>query len=98
MHEKRESSALREPLKNESETTLHHQLVQYCSLLPDNLSKEEKEHRQVVLWAIGEKVRNNGAHEAFAHPERARQFMPFAALKGYEELIQRENAKSAQIR
>lgn len=98
MHEKRESSALRESLKNESEATLHHQLVQYCSLLPDNLSKEEKEHRQVVLWAIGEKVRNNGAHEAFAHPERARQFMPFAALKGYEELIQRENAKSAQIR
>ena len=97
MHEKRESSALRESLKNESETTLHHQLVQYCSLLPDNPSKEEKEHRQVVLWAIGEKVRNNGAHEAFAHPERARQFMPFAALKGYEELIQRENAKSAQI-
>lgn len=55
MHEKRESSALRESLKNESETTLHHQLVQYCSLLPDNLSKEEKEHRQVVLWAIGER-------------------------------------------
>lgn len=98
MHEKRESSALRESLKNESETTLHHQLVQYCSLLPDDLSKEEKEHRQVVLWAIEEKVRNNGAHEAFAHPERARQFMPFAALKGYEELIQQENAKSAQIR
>lgn len=98
MHEKRESSALRESLKNESETTLHHQLVQYCSLLPGNLSKEEKEHRQVVLWAIGEKVRNNGAHEACTHSERARQFMPFAALKGYEELIQQENAKSAQIR
>lgn len=98
MHEKRESSALRESLKNESEITLHHQLVQYCSLLPGNLSKEEKEHRQVVLWAIGEKVRNNGAHEACAHSERARQFMPFAALKGYEELIQQENAKSAQIR
>ena len=52
MHEKRESSTLCEPLKNESETTLHHQLVQYCSLLPDNLSKEEKERRQVVLWAM----------------------------------------------
>lgn len=98
MHEKRESSALREPLKNESETTLHHQLVRYCGLLSGNLSKEEKERRQVVLWAIGEKIRNNGAHEACAHSERARQFMPFAALKGYEELIQQENAKSAQIR
>lgn len=49
MHEKRESSTLCEPLKNESEIALHHQLVQYCSLLSDNLSKEEKEHRQVVL-------------------------------------------------
>lgn len=55
MYEKRESSTLCEPLKNESEITLHHQLVQYCSLLPDNLSKEEKERRQVVLWAIGER-------------------------------------------
>ena len=54
MHEKRESSALRESLKNESETTLHHQLVQYCSLLPDNLSKEEKKelHKQArkITW------------------------------------------------
>lgn len=98
MHEEQEPSASHEPMKNESEATFHHQLVRYCGLLSGNLSKEEKEHRQVVLWAIGEKVRNNGAHEACAHPERARQFMPFAALKGYEELIQQEDAKSAQIR
>ena len=98
MHEEQEPSVSPEPLKNESESTFHHQLVRYCGLLSGNLSKEEKEHRLVVLWAIGEKVRNNGAHEACAYPERARQFMPFAALKGYEELIQQENAKSALIR
>ena len=29
-------------------------------------------------------------HRAVPHPDRARQFMPFAALRGYHELVQEE--------
>lgn len=35
------------------------------------------------------------AHQARPHPDRARQFMPFAALKGYYELV-REQERVAQ--
>ena len=34
-------------------------------------------------------------HVARAFPERARQFMPFAALKGYEEMLAETEAKKA---
>lgn len=30
------------------------------------------------------------AHQARPHPDRARQFMPFAALKGYYELVRKQ--------
>ena len=40
---------------------------------------------------------NGGAHHARAHADRARQFMPFAALKGYHELA-REQERVGQPR
>ena len=38
-------------------------------------------------------------HKARAYPERARQFMPFSALKGYEEMLTEveRNARSRKI-
>lgn len=56
------------------------------------LSQAEKEYRLSVLGAIEKKVAQAGARTARAHAERAQQFMPFAALKGYEELVQAEEA------
>lgn len=50
------------------------------------LSAQERERRSVALRAIEQRVRASGPHVARAYPERARQFMPFAALKGYQEL------------
>lgn len=47
----------------------------------------ERERRAAVLRDIAERVSRDGEHVARAHPDRARQFMPFAALKGYGELV-----------
>ena len=58
--------------------------------LLQNLSKEEREYRQAILEAIERKVSLEGFHRAVSHPERARQFMPFAALKGYEEMVSQQ--------
>lgn len=32
-------------------------------------------------------AQNTREHKARAHPKRARQFMPFSALRGYEEML-----------
>ena len=50
------------------------------------LSSQERAYRESVLRDVRERVRRHGAHEARPHPSRARQFSPFAALKGYHEL------------
>ena len=60
------------------------------SLLPDSLKQEllcvdspqEKEYRTSILAAIERNVEK--------HENRARQFMPFAALKGYTDMVQQE--------
>lgn len=52
---------------------------------PD-LSYEERERRAAVLEDIKRRICENGPHVAKPSPERARQFMPFAALKGYDSL------------
>lgn len=56
----------------------------------DGLSKPEKDYRLATLRAIERKVARDGPHRAKPHEDRARQFMPFAALKGYEKLIEEE--------
>ena len=50
------------------------------------LSARERAYRESVLRDVRERVRKDGPREAVAHPSRATQFMPFAALKGYHEL------------
>lgn len=54
-------------------------------LWPD-IGFEERERRRAVLDDIARRVRENGPRKAASSPERARQFMPFAALKGYDSL------------
>ncbi len=50
------------------------------------LSASERARREVILNDIHKRVAENGPHQALPHPDRARQFMPFAALKGYHEM------------
>lgn len=71
------------------------------SFLPDELKQEllsvkdpqEREYRTNVLLAIEQKVETYGTHQAQPHDSRARQFMPFAALKGYADMVQQEEGK-----
>lgn len=58
------------------------------------LPKPEKDYRLATLRALERKYVKEGPHEARAHSDRARQFMPFAALKGYEKLIETEETDS----
>ena len=58
------------------------------------LSKPEKDYRLTTLRALERKYEKEGPRKARAHSDRARQFMPFAALKGYEKLIEEEEAAS----
>ncbi len=71
------------------------------SFLPDELKQEllsvkdpqEREYHTNVLLAIEQKVETYGTHQAQPHDSRARQFMPFAALKGYADMVQQEEGK-----
>lgn len=48
----------------------------------------EKERRKIILESIERKLATQGAHRARPGSNRARQFMPFAALKGYSDMVQ----------
>ena len=70
--------------------------MQGCGGLPADLVDEllasapdgsERERRRLVLEDIEARLRENGPRQAQPSPDRASQFMPFAALKGYNELI-----------
>lgn len=50
------------------------------------ISAQERAYRESVLRDVRERVRIDGEHVARSHPDRARQFMPFSALKGYHEM------------
>lgn len=56
-------------------------------------ARMEAEYRRNILSDIGRRVADNGPHRARAHEGRARQFMPFAALKGYGELAHAKEFK-----
>jgi len=63
--------------------------------LLQDCSAAEADHRRKTLQAIEEKLRHEPYHSAADHPDRARQFMPFAALKGYDALIEQTAAGTA---
>ena len=59
--------------------------------LPDGscwpgISAQERAYRESVLHNVRERLHRDGPHEARPHSDRARQFMPFSALKGYHEM------------
>lgn len=57
------------------------------------LSNSERTYRETKLRDIEERIRQHGPHVAQAHPSRAKQFMPFAALKGYHQLLAEKEAE-----
>ncbi len=54
------------------------------------IDAQEQAYRAAVLRDIDRQVAEYGKHTARPHADRARQFMPFAALKGYHELAQEQ--------
>lgn len=51
-----------------------------------SLDPPERAYRQSILRDIERRIALHGEHLAKPHADRARQFMPFAALKGYEDM------------
>lgn len=51
-------------------------------------SEGERERREKILRGIVQRIVEDGPRHAVASPERGRQFIPFAALRGYDEMIE----------
>lgn len=47
----------------------------------------ERERRTLVLADIAQRIRADGPHRAVPSDDRGRQFLPFDALKGYDEMV-----------
>lgn len=58
-----------------------------CALLAV-ADPQERDYRAATLSNIERSVQKQGPHVSQPHESRARQFMPFAALKGYADMIQ----------
>ncbi|MFD0703504.1 YolD-like family protein [Slackia equolifaciens] len=56
------------------------------------IDPQERAYREAVMRDIKRSVAKYGRHVARPHADRARQFMPFAALKGYHELAHSQEA------
>ena len=51
------------------------------------ISADERAYRKRVLDDIARRVAEEGGHTAVPGDDRGRQFMPFAALKGYDDIV-----------
>ena len=51
------------------------------------ISADEHAYRSRVLDDIARRVAEEGIHTAIPGDDRGRQFMPFAALKGYDDIV-----------
>ena len=51
------------------------------------ISADERAYRKRVLDDIARRVTEEGVHTAVPGDDRGRQFMPFAALKGYDGIV-----------
>lgn len=51
------------------------------------ISADERAYRSRVLDDIARRVAEEGVHAAVPGDDRGRQFMPFAALKGYDDIV-----------
>lgn len=59
------------------------------------ISADERAYRKRVLDDIARRVAEEGVHTAVPGDDRGRQFMPFAALKGYDDIV-RDSQKPAR--
>ena len=59
------------------------------------ISTDERAYRKRVLDDIARRVAEEGVHTAVPGGDRGRQFMPFAALKGYDDIV-RDSQKPAR--
>lgn len=62
---------------------------------PD-LDARELDRREQVLWGITQRIMEDGPHRAKPSAERGRQFIPFAALRGYDEMIAEVERRSRE--
>ena len=62
----------------------------------EDVAFDEAERRRRILQDIAAQVRQHGVHFAANSPKRATQFMPFAALTGFEELMAEKEADAAK--
>lgn len=62
----------------------------------EDVALDEAERRRRILRDIAAQMRQHGAHFAANSPKRATQFMPFAALTGFEELMAEKEADAAK--
>ena len=60
-----------------------------------SISADERAYRSRVLDDIARRVAKEGVHAAVPDDDRGRQFMPFAALKGYDDIV-RDSRGSAR--
>ena len=51
------------------------------------ISADERAYRKRVLNDIARRVAEECVHTAVPGDDRGRQFMPFAALKGYDDIV-----------
>lgn len=63
----------------------------------EDVALDEAERRRRILRDIAAQVRQHGVHFAANSPKRATQFMPFAALTGFEELMAEKEADAAKF-
>lgn len=63
----------------------------------EDVAFDEAERRRRILQDIAAQARQHGAHFAANSPKRATQFMPFAALTGFEELMAEKEADAAKF-
>ena len=59
------------------------------------ISADERAYRKRVLDDITRRVAEEGVHTAVPGDDRGRQFMPFTALKGYDDIV-RDSQESAR--
>ena len=74
----------------ESQTALEEAIQTAGIPSPDiwaGISADERAYRKRVLDDIARRVAEEGVHAAVPGDDRGRQFMPFAALKGYDDIV-----------
>lgn len=62
----------------------------------ESISAEERARRNAILRDIHARIDADGPHIARPFADRARQFMPFAALRGYEQMIEQAERRSEE--